>query len=561
LAPDAYLSRSTGTQTGIKCGGTWRIITHGTWTAKFNIERSIDGGTTWKVIRTFSSVNDNNVTTFQTDDNGGDPYLVRINTYSYTSGTIQIDLTTDPFTQEGWVKVTGYTSATVVTVDVKREIGIASSAVTDWAEGSWSDYRGWPSSVSFAQDRLCWGGTDAEPQTTWMTETGNYYSFRRHSPLVDTDGISVNLPSRQLNGINWLLPLLDLVAGTSSAIWTISAADKVLTPSSVNQSSNDYSGAAKVLPVVVGNRAIYVQVGGSVVRDLGFEFASDGFVSVNASILATHLFNNFKITELAYQQNPNNIVWGIRNDGQMVSMTYLREQEVLAWTHHDTDGKFESICKLQGTEFDEIWMSVKRGEIRFIEKMADRMVSTETKDQFFVDCGVTYDGTPIDIVTGLEHLEGKNVSILADGNVIGSYDNPKIVVGGQIDLGGEYSMVHVGLPYLADLETLNVELPSQLGTTQGKKVKISKITCQVLNSAGAKIGPDFDNLHEIGGAFTRYYTTALRLFTGDFQENLAAGYEDGGRICIRQSDPLPISILSLVPDVTVGGKSLVNALQ
>jgi hypothetical protein len=182
---------------------------------------------------------------------------------------------------------------------------------------------------------------------------------------------------------------------------------------------------------------------------------------------------------------------------------------------------------------------------------------------------VTYEGTPTSVInTGLSHLEGRNVAILADGNVVANYYKPKIVKDGAVNLGASYSKVHIGLPYLADLETLNFDVPTMTGTAQGKKAKISKLSVQVLNSLGGWIGPRFGTListggpmHELGGAFTRYSSNALELFTGDFQENLDAGFEDGARVCIRQADPLPMSILSLVPDITVGGKSLVNDLQ
>lgn len=550
---------ATGAQASIRCGGTWRIITHGTWTARFNIERSIDQGVTWQVVRTFASKDDNNVSTFQTDDNGGDPYLVRANVTAYTSGTIGIDLTADPFTQEGVVRTDAWVDASHMTMTILREPGLT-TATKDWAEGSWSNYRGWPTSISFAQDRLTFGGTRSEPQTEWMTESGDYYSFRRHSPLLATDGISINLPARQLNAINWLLPLGTIVAGTSSTIWTISAVDKVITPTNVAQSPSDYSGASTVLPVIIGNRAIYVQTGGSVVRDLAFSFQDDGYISTNISILATHLFENKTITAMAYQQNPGNLMWLLQSDGAMLSMTYLREQDILAWTKHDTAGSFESICELGGSgSYDEVWFSVKRGTKRYIELMANRLESAATEDQFFMDCGITYDGVPTSVVTGLGHLEGKQVCVLADGNVIFDSETPTTVTSGQITLPAPYSLIHVGLPYTSDLETLNVEVPTASGTAQGKKVKISKLTLLLQNSSGGKIGPDFNTLHEIGGIFTRNYNTAQVLATGPVNENLGAGYEDGGRICIRQTKPLPISILALVPTVTVGGVSLLES--
>lgn len=636
---------ATGAVSSIKCGGTWRIITHGTWTGKFNVERSIDAGVSWQVIRTFTGADDNNISTFQTDDNDGDPYLIRVNVTAYTSGTINVDLTADPFTQEGWFKVTGFTSPTVVIGDVVRTIGLT-TGITDWAEGSWSDYRGWPRTVSFVQDRLNWGGTKTEPLTNWMTETGDYYSFRRHFPLLATDGISVNLPARQRNAIRWLLPLGTLVVGTSSLVWTVRGADEVLTPTSVLQKPTDYSGSADVIPVIIGTRAIYIQAGGKIVRDLAFEFTDDGFVSNNISILAQHLFNNYQIIELAYQPSPDTLMWALRDDGKLLSMTYLREQEVLAWTQHDTDGEFKSICKVQGETFDDLWAVVKRGtdNKRYIEKLSNRMVSTETRDQVFLDSAITYydpktitaatktnpvvltiqahgyttgdlfdvedvlgmtelnderyiatvlsadtvslkdeDGVNVNGVgyttyisggvaakavseiTGLDHLEGANVGILADGNVIANYSRPKVVMNGAVSLDipggyGAYSKVILGRPYQADIETLNIEAPTATGAAQGRKVNIPKVTLQLENTLGGLIGPDFNSLKQIGQSFPKYYDKAGTLFTGEFPENLGGGYRDGGKICIRQEDPLPITVLSLVPDVTVGGKSMLSEM-
>jgi hypothetical protein len=161
---------ATGTSASIKCGDTWRILTHGTWTAKFKIEQSIDGGSNWTELRNFSGTNDFNANTFGEVDGNS---LIRINCYSYTSGTLNIDLTSDPYDQAGIAKVTAYTDTTHVTASVITEIG-GTTAVTDWAEGSWSPLRGYPACCTFYGDRLCFASTDTEPQTMWFTETGNY---------------------------------------------------------------------------------------------------------------------------------------------------------------------------------------------------------------------------------------------------------------------------------------------------------------------------------------------------------------------------------------------------
>ena len=543
----------TGQSSSIKCGGTWRIITHGTWNGTLKVEKSTDGGTTWTTIRQFSSASDANVNTYGEDSNDGDPYLVRLNMSAYSSGTCNVDLTTDAYWHTGVAKITGYTSGTVVSAQVERQIGLAEATV-DWAEGSWSDYRGWPACVVFDQDRLVFASTPYEPHTVWMTETGNYYSFRRKNPLTDSDGISVNLPSRQLNSVNGFVPLIDLIALTGNGEWNIfSSNDGPITPNTVKTSVNGYNGSIGVMPVVVGNRAIFVQASGSIIRDLGYELQSDGFTGANISVLSKHLFERKQIIEMAYQQQPDSLVWCVRNDGKALSMTYLREQDVVAWTPHETEGYFESVCSIQGDGYNEVYFVVRRGSKRFIERLVQRMESTEPEDQFFVDCGITYDGAPANVITGLGHLEGMEVAVLADGNVIHNADNPATVSSGQITLPASYSKVHVGLPYIADLESLNVDFTTNQGSIQGKKVKISKVALQLLNSRGGYLGPDFNTLYELKATFREYYDLALDLFTGSLSQILAGGFSEGARICLRQKDPLPITVLALVPDVTVGG--------
>lgn len=335
-AATAFGSSTTGT--AIKCFTTWRIITHGTWTGKLKIEKSSDGGVTWTSLRAFSSSDDFNANTSGTEDIelNDEPFLVRANMYSYTSGTCNVDLTTDAFYQEGIVKITSINSSTSAQADVLKEVGDTSNTIS-WAEGSWSNYRGWPAVCRFFQDRLCFAGTYSEPMTIWMTETGNYYSFKRHSVLLDTDSITANLPSRQVNIINNLISFKRLLALTSTSVWSIGPVDgKAMSPTGFTQEIEEYSGSNGVNPVVIGNEAIYMQEHGHVVRNIGYQFQNDSFVGGEANILSRHLFDAYEIIDMAYQRNPNNIVWMLRDDGKLVGMTYLREQDIVGFHWHDT---------------------------------------------------------------------------------------------------------------------------------------------------------------------------------------------------------------------------------
>jgi len=618
---------SATTSSSIKCFTTWRIITHGTWTGKFKIEKSTDGGTTWTVLRVFASANDFNANTSGTEDpeTNTEPFLIRINFYSYTSGTANIDLTTDPFYQEGIVKVTSYTSNISVNATVLQAIA-STAQTTSWSEGSWSNYRGWPRVGVFHQDRLVFASTDAEPMTIWMSRTGVYTSFGRNSTLLDTDSISVNLLSRQLNAVNGLVSLGDIVAFTSGSEWRVSASSDVFTPTNIFAKIQGYRGSSGVIPIVIGNRIIYMQANGNVPRDFAFRFESDSFDGSDLAVLFRHRFSGYTILEMAYQQDPDSIVWMVRDDGVLLALTYMQEQEVAAWSWHDTDGDVESVCVVPGDGFDEVWLAVKRGSSRFIERMSQRMASTDAQDQFFVDCGISHDspvsitaasqanpivisaaghgfsnGNLVDIsdvagmtqlngnrykvasatantfaltdehtganvngtsygaytsggkarkcfttFSGLTHLNGRTVAILGNGEVYPQ----QTVSSGQITLSRACSRVHVGLPYKSDLETLNIEVPLRGGTIQGKPVKIGMVTFRVINSRGGYIGPNEDTIYE---AFLPV-RTALghppELFSRDVRETLGAGYEDGGRIFFRQSDPLPVTISAIIPEVS-----------
>lgn len=632
----SYSSNVSGSS--IKCGGTWRIITHGTWSGKIAVEKSTDGGSTWTNIRSFASSADNNVNTFGTEaTTDGAPFLVRVTMSGYVSGTANVDLTTDPFYQYGIAQITAYTDTTHVTATVLTEIGLT-TATPDWAEGSWSDYRGWPKQISFNQNRLVFAATDSEPNTEWHTKDGDYYNFIRNSPLLDTDGITTPLPTRQLNAINGLVPLLDLIAFTSSSEWRSGSGESALSPTTIQNKIQGYNGSFGVRPVVIGNRAIFVDPSGAVIRDLGFQLQDDGFVGNHVSILSEHLFFNRMVMGMCFQQTPDSLLWVWLDDGTFLSCTYLREQDVIAWTQHETQGEVESMTVIQADGYKEVWLAVKRGTKRYIERFARRMESTAPEDQFFVDCGVTYydpktitaitrgtrtlitiashgystgdltdfsdiegttelndlrfqvevlnsnqfyildekDGTDIDstdyaayvsggisakaitTITGLDEYEGQGVAILADGNVISNYFEPETVTGGEVELDQPASKVHVGYGFYSDVETLDFVVPTKDGTSQGKKMKISKLVMQMLNSRGGHVGPDFDRLEELASNFREVYGAAIDLFSGSIPDVINSDFEDGARVCFRQKDPLPFTIAAVVPSITPGGVSTVT---
>ena len=540
-----------GATGAVKGQGQWSLTTHGIWTGKICLEKSEDNGATWKRLRTYGAKDEYNVIASGTED---ELVLLRVRAFTWASGSVSIDLQFEPYTAIGIVRITGVSDSTHASATVIKELG--STAATDtWSEGAWSESRGWPAANVFYQNRLVFGNTAKEPQTLWASKTGDYTNFAVSSPVVDDDAITTPLVSERVNAIRSLKAMSEILGLTAGGHWKIGPGgdSSALTPTSVAAVQQGYYGASALDPLIIGNRILYTQEKGSTVRDIGYDFQSDSYMGNDLTLLAEHLFRNRKIVEWAYQQEPNGVIWCICDDGMLLGFTYLREQEVWGWHRHETDGTFESVCTIPGEDRDEVWFIVNRtinGQTRrYVEQMAARMTTTEPVDQYFVDCGLSYNGIPVKTFSGLGHLEGKTVSILADGNV-----HPKqVVTGGSITLSGAASKVHIGLGYVCDLETLNVDFPTKTGTIQTRYKRITKATLRVENTRGAFIGPSFDKLYELKMRSHETWGAPITLFTGDKDMQFNTGSDREGHVCVRMSDPLPITILAIVAEVTMDG--------
>ncbi len=539
---ESFSSVTNGT--GIGCFSTWRVISHGTWSGKFQIEKSIDGGTVWTMLRAFSSKDDYNANTYGTEEDS-EPFLVRAVCTAYTSGTIELDVSTDPFYQNGIGLITAITTAKIAVVTAQSDFG-STDKTNAWSEGSWSDERGYPSDSVFLQDRLTFNSSPHEPMTIHTTETSVYTSFKRSIDLLDTDGISINLRSRQLNAINGLVALQSLLVFTNSSEWIVKGKDDLYTPTTTSRTPQGYRGSSGLDPLVVGDTIIYMQSNSQVLRSFSYSFEKDGYVGVDLRIMAEHLFANHTIVDFCYQQDNDSIVWMVRDDGLLLSMTIMLEQEVIAFAHHETDGEVESVCSIPADGFDELWITVNRNSGRYVERMAERVQSDDVMDNVFLDSFVEYNNGPQTEFKFLGHLEGQSVGIIADGIV---YPD-QTVTDAKITLPEARTHAFIGLGYDADLETMDVAKTDQNGVVMGRPVKIGAVTFKVLNSRGGLIGPDFDNLYEAFIPDRSATDEVPDLQSGDFRFPLGAEFSDGGRVCYRQSDPLPITITAVVPEVT-----------
>lgn len=549
----------TGSSTyTLQCGSTWRLITTGTWTGTITVKQYDPVQGIYNVIQTFVSNNDANINTFGNVDllDGYIPVVIQVVT-NISSGTAHVNFSSDSFFGKYYLKITAFNSDIQVSGTFDSRYPTANEMFTeDWSEGSWSTYRGFPSTVAFFQDRLIFANSTLEPQTVWLTRTSNYIDFSRSSPLVDDDGITVTLNSRQVNPIRSIKSFLNsCVIFTDNSEWTIgSSADGLITPTTIQVKLQGSRGSGYVDPIIIGDRLIFIEPLSSTVRDMSYQYYTNIFNSENISIVSNHLFKGHSIVAMAYQQEPDSILWLVRDDGILLSLTYLREQEALAWAHHDTyDGAhlFESICVIPGSNSTELWCIVKRGSNRYVERMILRTLSTDPADQYFVDCGSTYSGGSVASVSGYARLNGLNVAVNAEGFVLAQ----QVVSGGVVAFDKGRTKAQIGLPYKCDLETLNPEVALPDGPLQGRKYQINRAVIRFNNTIGGYVGADLNTLDSIA-SYMRDESLNVLVPTPFFNDFVASPIRSSdalrGHIAYRQVDPMPVTILSIMPIVSPG---------
>jgi hypothetical protein len=416
-----------------------------------------------------------------------------------------------------------------------------------------------PSSVNYYQQRQIFGNSLNGPQTLWATQTANYASLRTSSPARADDAVTMTIAARQVNEIRHIVSLDSLILMTSGGEWLITEGQtEVFSPDTVGAKIQSYNGSSWVPPAIINDSVIYVQEKGSRIRDLGYTFSSDKYQGNDLSIMSEHFFDGYEIEEMTYSSEPYGILWCIRNDGQLLGMTYQREHEVWGWHKHSTQGLFESVTSVGEGQRDAPYFIVNRTingvTKRFVERMEVRE-ETNSEDCFYVDSGLSYSGEAISTLTGLDHLDGEEVTVLADGNVVKGL----VPVAGSITLPRAASKVHAGLAYECEINTMAIDTlgsGKSSAMTRGHKKSVSEVTLVVNSSRGGWMGSvtaTDDELQEFKPRFTAdgYDTIALRSY--DMKINASPEWNEGGQIRIVQRDPLPLSILAIIPEVDIGG--------
>ena len=463
------------------------------------------------------------------------------------------------FLHGGYAKITGFTNTTNVTIEILTTLS-ASTATENWRLGAFSDTTGHPSTVTFFEQRLVFAGTTNQPQTVFFSKSGDYENMDANigGTIADSDAIIYTIASNQVNAIRFMTATRTLIIGTAGGEFSVSGggSDVAITPTNILIKKQSNHGAANLDALAVGNVTLFMQRARRKMRELAYNFDVDGYIAPDMTILAEHITEG-GITQMAYQQEPNQIIWLVRGDGELVGFTYQREQQVTAWHRHIFGGAFGSgkaVCEsvavipTDDTEY-EVYVIIKRtingATKRYIEVLNTfDFTNTDNTTFNFLDSQLDYNGSATTTISGLSHLEGQTVSILADG----ATHADKVVSSGSISLDRSATKVKVGLSYTSLLQTMRIDAGARDGTSQSKTKRIYEITIRLFESVGVEVGPDLNNLERIPfRSSANAMNQGITPFTGDKEVEFRGNYETDGFVFVRQTQPLPLTILSLYP--------------
>jgi len=533
--------------------------------------------------------------------------------------------------EQGYVKITSVSTATIAIVEVVRALS-SDAATKVWAEGAWSAVRGYPARVTYHEGRLWFARTDFEPQGVWGSHAFIYDEFALNEQL-DDQGINIKLSSNQSNEIQWLASGNALIASTYGGAHVITGeGGGTITPTNITAKPEVSIGAKDIVPKRIGNFFYYVQRFGKKIRELYYLWDNDAYKAQDKTVYNPEVTGD-GIVDMAYQEVPDTVLWCVKEDGEIATLTREIDQEVQGWARQITDGKYESICSIpsQSHGYDEVWVVVRReidGEVKRYIEVFENMIVPERQDKclylhsaleydayedtededadltlsgtagtitltssedYFVaeDVGkrvraidedgatlgevkitayseativtgtviyafdsTTYDagrwGVSVEALSGLDHLEGKTVKVLADGGV----DKPdKVVSSASINLAYDYFVVSVGLPYEQKVYTLPFEAGSSRGTAQGKKQRIYQVAFKLNRSyRGFNVGGTEDMAERV--SFRDPSTllgTPEELFTGILPNiNFKDDWRYGSQVFVGNDEPFPIEILSII---------------
>lgn len=548
------VSTSNGTTERVRVGENWKVISHGTWSGSFAIEKS-DDGESWREYRKYTSKSD-----YNPSESGSvtEPVFLRA-VCTITSGTCTVDLTAMAYNAEGVVKLTEITSGSTAKAHVEKELG-STDMTTNFLWGAWSEEFGYPQTLCFFQDRLCFGGTKKQPYMVWMSRTGDYGNFsveKASGTVTDDSAVALAFVSRKQFKILHLIASTDLIVLTAGNEWTVSGSDTV-TPSKAVPKMQTTRGCSTVEPLMIGGRIVFVQGRGSTVRDMAYSYETDSYGGNDLTLLAKHIIENVQIVDSAYKQEPDSTIYFVRSDGTMACLSYIMEQKVYAWSTIETQGKIEAVAAVQEGDEDIIYLAVQREingvTVRNIEYLAKNPAKSNNPDDYIMlDNAIEYrtaEKSSGETEIDAEELAGEKVTVIGDGRM---YSGLTVSQDGTVTLPAAVQHAFIGLPYRSIVELPNVEIRTGDGTMQGRKKQISNCILRLSNSLGGMVGPDINTM-DLMNFDEQNAVSDIKLFTGDKHITLPiGGFNNEGRVIIVTDDPYPFNLMAVVREVSFGG--------
>jgi len=526
-------SDTSSTSTASFTGG-YGFTTSGTWVGTVTLERSTDDGATWDAaLQPFNDTNFDNPAETESAI-----AVHRVTMTNYGSGTCKFSHTISDTLSHGIAQIDTYTNGNIVSGTIIQNMA-SGTPTTNWREGYWSDFRGWPKTVQIHHQRLIMGGSDSFPQTVWFgkADSDDYEDFAEGT--LDTSSFTVALEGQ--NPITWLLGEDYLFMGTSGSVGRYGESGQAHTPTSPDYREQTRNGAKNIQAELAGNSILYIERAGRRVREFGFSLSSDKYLSTDMTQISANITEG-GIIDVDFQSRPDPILWCVL-DGDIATLTYLREQAVVAWSLQNTDGDFESVAVIPSSDEDEVWVVANRDAGRFIEQFQPRDWGADDDDAWFVDAGISYSGVATTSFAGATHLANETVSVYADGII----QSDAIVAGDgtfTLDLAAEN--VIVGLAYTSKLETMPL-ITSQEDSFYDKKVKSIDLDLYKTKTCSYSNRPD-TNFTKINFFSEAGFTAVQPLYTSVLNpKHLPTmwGSTKKQTISIQTSEPAPLTIRAI----------------
>lgn len=417
-----------------------------------------------------------------------------------------------------------------------------------------------PSAIATHQQRMLLGGSNAEPDVTFASQSGLPFGFGQSTPIEDSDALSWRTVGRSAIQIRHLISIGEsLLCFTDEGIdILLGGSDGILRPGEPNPQKLSYIPCSNLRPIAIDDVALFVHEHGGQIYEVSPRQRSERGV-LELSMGANHLLDGHSIVSWCFQRTPHSIVWMVRDDGVLLSLTYATDTDVIGWARHDTLGAFESVACIAEEGRDAVYAIVRRTvnftPVRYVERLEDRLADAPAlMDAFVVREPVA------GVVDELEHLEGLAVTVVADGVIVASPNNPEydpiVVVGGEITLPIDFaaaSEVVVGLPYTSDIQTLDIESAGS-SLKEGKFV-ITRVGLWLEESRRIYVGQK--PVAGDGLSAGNYQLQPMPILDDDDNEaaepitgyrevTIEGAYTDGGSIFIRNVDPVPLTIHAIV---------------